>query len=196
MHGNRRRYPRLHKSLDLTIQAAGNRWEGKTNGLSLFGVKVTPPAHPVQLARGDQVHLRLPLPDQGPPLSLTASVVRTDPDGLALSFLDLEDEQAQRLQDFVDSLLLQETPEAIAVEEKAVPEKPSVTPSEVTPTEVTPSEVTPSDARSDQGVSQELLRQVGLEGLQFPRDVALSRQWRDFLDRLGQGQADDRPKRR
>jgi len=167
MHGNRRKYPRLGKSLDLTVEAAGNRWEGKTIGLSLYGVKVTPPAEAVQLSPGTEVHLRLRLPDQGPPLSLTAGMVRTDPDGLALSFLDLEDEQAQRLQEFVDSLLLQEM--QAAEEEKAMPEKRSVTPSE---------------ARSEPDPSQELLRRAGLEGLQFPRDAALSRQWRDFLDEL------------
>ena len=167
MHGNRRKYPRLGKSLNLTVEAAGNRWEGKTIGLSLYGVKVTPPAGGVHLSPGTEVHLRLRLPDQGPPLSLTASMVRTDPDGLALSFLDLEDEQAQRLQEFVDSLLLQEM--QAAEEAKATPEKRPPA---------------PGDARSEPDPSQELLRRAGLEGLQFPRDVALSRQWRDFLDEL------------
>lgn len=168
MHGNRRKYPRLGKSLDLTVEAAGNRWEGKTIGLSLYGVKVTPPAEGVHLSPGDQVHLRLPLPDNGPPLSIAASLVRTDPDGFALSFLDLEDKEAQRFSDFVDSLLLQEM--QASEEEKVMPAKKRP--------------VTPSDARSEPGPSQELLRRAGLEGLQFPRDAALSRQWRDFLDEL------------
>ena len=163
--GNKRRYPRLGKSLDLTVEAAGTRWEGKAAGLSLYGMKVSPPEQPVHLSQGDTVHLRLPLPNQGSPLSLTASVVRTDADGIALSFLDLVEEQAQRLQEFVDSLLLQEMQKA--EEQKMMPEKRSET---------------PSDTSSEQDISQELLRRVGLEGLQFPRDAALSRQWRDFLD--------------
>lgn len=167
MHGNRRKYPRLGKSLDLTVEAAGNCWEGKTIGLSLYGVKVTPPAQALHLSPGDEVHLWLPLPDNGPPLSIAASLVRTDPDGFALSFLDLEDKEAQRFSDFVDSLLLQEM--QAAEEEKAIPEKRSATPTE---------------ARSEPDPSLELLRRAGLEGLQFPRDAALSRQWRDFLDEL------------
>lgn len=102
---DRRRYPRIIVTLDVTLEAGGSQWQGKTLDLSPYGVKVTSPATPLKLPRGSRVQLQLTLPDSAPPLSLTASLVRTDPDGLALNFVNIGSGSLARLKEFVDSRL-------------------------------------------------------------------------------------------
>ena len=105
MGQDRRRYPRVGVVLDITVEGAGGQWPGKTVDLSPYGVKVACPAHTGRLPRGASIQLWVALPDQEPPLSLTASVIRADRDGIALNFTDLEDHHFDRLKAFVDSLL-------------------------------------------------------------------------------------------
>ena len=63
------------------MKTAARVWPGKTLNLSPYGVKVTF-EQPVKLLPETKIRLQLVLPDQGPPLSLTASVVRSDDDGI------------------------------------------------------------------------------------------------------------------
>lgn len=91
--------------LDATVEAAGGRWQGKTLDLSPSGVKVALPANAAQLSRGAMLQLRIDLPDGDAPLSLTASVVRADRNGIALNFAELQDHHFRRLKAFVDFVL-------------------------------------------------------------------------------------------
>ena len=56
------------------------------------------------------MELRLALPGQDSPLSLTASVVRVDPDGVVLNFVKQGAVSFARLKDLVDSLLVSMRP--------------------------------------------------------------------------------------
>ncbi len=111
---DRRRYSRADLALDVTVEALGSHWKGTTLKLSPCGVKVTSPAAPAApLPTGTSVQVWLHLGDRTPSFRLPASVVRTDPDGLALSFGRLSAEQSQRLRRLVDSRLLQERQESL-----------------------------------------------------------------------------------
>ena len=112
MGEDRRRYPRAGVGLDVTVEATGRQWRGKTLNLSPYGAKVAL-AMPIKLPKGTDIGLRLILPDGNVPLCLPAHVVRTDPDGVALGFGTLEPEQLQRLKHLVDSLLLEEGQEVL-----------------------------------------------------------------------------------
>jgi hypothetical protein len=105
MGRDRRRYPRVGVTLDVTVAAPGSHWQGKTVDLSPYGVKVTSPAPSVKLPPGSSVRLQLALPDGDSPLSLTATVVRTALDGVALNFVNLEAQHFERLKNLVDALL-------------------------------------------------------------------------------------------
>ena len=101
----RRRYPRVGVALDVTVEAANRRWQGKTVDLSPYGVKVALPTDAAKLARGASLQLSVDLRDGDIPLSLTASIVRADRNGIAFNFADLQDQQFERLKAFVDLLL-------------------------------------------------------------------------------------------
>lgn len=103
MGQDRRRYPRVGVALDASVEAAGIQWRRKTVDLSPYGVKV---AMPVKLRPEMSVAVRLPLPDGRSPLSLAGRVVRTDPDGIAISFVGLQALAFARLKEFVDGLLV------------------------------------------------------------------------------------------
>ena len=106
MKRDRRRYPRVAVALESTVKTAGTVWQGKTLNLSPFGVKVSFDSA-VHLLSGTKIRLQLILPEHGPPLSLTASVVRSDHDGIALNFIEPEEQDFQRLKAFVDALQAQ-----------------------------------------------------------------------------------------
>ncbi len=113
MEQDKRRYPRTSVALDVTVAATGSSWKGRTLNLSPYGVKVSSPAEAVSLRPGTTVKLWLHPADEGPALALPASVVRTDPDGLALTFGTLEAQQSRRLKSLVDTLLLGEWQELL-----------------------------------------------------------------------------------
>lgn len=129
MGRDRRRYPRVGVALDISVEAAGRRWDAKTVDLSPYGVKVAlPPNGGIKLPPGTTIQLRLLLPDGGSPLALTARVVRTDRDGIALCFEHLEAGYFERLKAAVDSLLgrLAEGPARLEVSVKPVRERRKV----------------------------------------------------------------------
>ncbi len=113
MKQDRRRYARADLALEVTVEAPGSHWKGTTLKLSPYGVKVTSPAAPAPLPTGTSVQVWLHLGERTPPLRLPASVARTDPDGLALSFGRLSAEQSQRFRRLVDSFLLRELQESL-----------------------------------------------------------------------------------
>lgn len=134
-HQDRRRYPRLTTPLDVTVDAAGFRWQAKAVGLSVSGVKVVSPAMPIGLPRATTVQLAFSLTGQ-PTMCAAPSVVRTDRDGLALEFSALEDQQRRQFEHAVNSLLLREweallndfRPKRSHESSASVPNKPSMTP--------------------------------------------------------------------
>ena len=105
MGRDRRRYPRVGLGLEITLEAEGSHWQAKTVDLSPYGVKVALPANSLSLAPGTKVRLQLAIPDENPALSLTGSVVRSDPDGVAVAFANQGAFYFVRLKEFVDSLL-------------------------------------------------------------------------------------------
>ena len=105
MGRDRRRYSRVGVELNVALEGAGSHWLAKTVDLSPYGVKVALPATSASLTTGTRVELKLAVPDQNSALSLGASVVRTDPDGIALNFIALGAQRFARLKGLVDSLL-------------------------------------------------------------------------------------------
>lgn len=157
MGDNRRRHPRANVNLDVEVEAAGDQWSGKTVNLSPYGVKVASAGDLGTLPPGARARVLLTLGDQEAPLSLSAKVVRADPDGVALNFDSPDERQFQRLKSFVDALLRQEWGQLIKE----------------------PSE--PSDGGLENAHWQALLKRLGLETLQLPREGTLTGQWREFL---------------
>ena len=106
MGQDQRRYPRADVALDVTVETPTTHWKGKTLNLSPSGVKVESQTRPAPFSPGTSAQVCLHLGDRNPPLRLAASVVRVDPDGLALTFVRLGLHEFQRLKALVDSLLL------------------------------------------------------------------------------------------
>jgi len=81
--------------------SAGRTWPGESMNLSAGGLKVKTDAtlHP-----GRRVRLDFQLPDGGPGIATTSLVVRKDPDGLAFSFVDLEQSAFERIRRVAASL--------------------------------------------------------------------------------------------
>ena len=125
MGRDRRRYPRVGVTLGVIVDGAGALWQGKTVDLSPYGVKISLPPSSVKLPPGTSVQLRLALPNPDPPLSLTASVIRTDRDGVALNFVKLGSEHFERLKNLVDSLIqnLSSGPARVGVSVRVVKER-------------------------------------------------------------------------
>ena len=180
MGKERRRYPRAGIEFNITVETPGGPWQGKTVNLSPVGVKVAPLRQPLLLPVGTSVQIKFPTHDRELPLSLPGSVVRADPDGIAFSFDGLETQQFKRLKSFVDSNLQREWQELLQQME---------------------GQLSPTAAGDKSGGSDEseiarwgaLLRRLGFDSLQLPSDGTLTRQWRDFLDRLEAEQA-EKPK--
>jgi len=201
MGGTRPRFPRLGVALDVTVEAGGTQWRGRIVDLSPDAVKVRWPAEAAQLQPGANVRLRFALLDREFPFWVTASVARTSPESTVLWFVDLEDQQFQRLKDLMDSLLQREW-------QQVLDELVTLTPmgeGQVKPQETSASRpeaveeqarVTPEDEASsssstgpDEDRLQELLARSGLSSLRFPSDGALSTQWKEFLSGLGPQQS-------
>jgi hypothetical protein len=92
-------------ALDAFVEVLGIHWQAKTVDVSPYGAKVALPTYPVELSRGLMAELRLALADGDPPLAIRARVVRTDPDGIVLNFVNLGGVSFARLKDLADSLL-------------------------------------------------------------------------------------------
>lgn len=104
MSRDRRRYPRVAVEMNLAFEAEGILREAKAVDLGPYGLKVVLPANSIAFPPGTRIELRLDIPN-GDPISLAASVVRTDSDGIALSFTNPGALPFARLKDLVDSLL-------------------------------------------------------------------------------------------
>lgn len=104
MSRDRRRYPRVAVELDLTFEAEGIRREAKAVDLGPYGIKVALPSNSITFPPGTRIELRLAVPDEDP-VFFTTSVIRTDPDGIALNFINPGALPFARLKDLVDSLL-------------------------------------------------------------------------------------------
>lgn len=100
-----RQYPRANIELDVTVEALGNRWQGKTVDLSLSGAKIGSLPQSLHLIPTMTVQVQFLPDDHTPPLCLPASVVRADADGLALKFETLGDPEFQCLRDLVGTFL-------------------------------------------------------------------------------------------
>ena len=133
MSEDRRCHPRACQALDVTLDASGQHWPGRTLNLSPYGAEVAVSGTSVPFPPGLNIGLRLTLPDGY--LFLTAVVVRTDPDGVALNFDSLEAAQFQRLKELVDSLLVQEWREILdeLQGDQAVPAAVASAEADVTP---------------------------------------------------------------
>lgn len=204
MAEDRRRYPRATVGVAVTLEAESTQWHAKTLNLSPYGVKVASVAQAHPLRPGSRAQLRVALPDQDAPLALPASVVRTDPDGVALQFESPGDSEFGRIKNLVDSLLQREWQEVLQEMGTPAPTGPAPTafrsPSgdrapvprawraRATAPEAgprrEPGESSPATAESETDRWQALLNRRGLGTLQLPRDGTLSPQWRALLVRL------------
>ena len=133
MSEDRRSYPRACQPLDVNLDASGQNWPGRTLNLSPYGAKVAVSGTSVPFPPGLNIGLRLTLPDGY--LFLTAVVVRTDPDGVAVNFDSLDAAHFQRLKDLVDCLLAQEWREILGElqGDQAVPAAVASADTDVTP---------------------------------------------------------------
>lgn len=99
-----RRYPRAEIEWDVTVESPGSRAKkGKLTGVSPFGAKLR--LRPKQLTPPDgaTVQLRF-VPSRGePPLAIKGLVWRTDSDGQAIVFVNLNTGDFLRLKTLVDA---------------------------------------------------------------------------------------------
>ncbi len=142
------------------------------------------------LLPGTTVQLRLPVTNGEPPTSLSGRVERTDPDGIALSFPNLQDEQFERVKALVNSLLHQEWRELAtqlavrpSVEEAEATSVGASKPEPVGGTQPRRQEEPARDDQSERERWQALLQRLGLQNLRLPSEGPLARQWREFLKR-------------
>ena len=98
---NRRRYPRVKVSLDVTLEdLAGGQWRGQSVDLSPFGLKVRSSAN---TKPGGTARLSFSPPDGDGRIAVLSLMVRKDPDGLDFAFINLTNSDFTRLKNFVDS---------------------------------------------------------------------------------------------
>ena len=147
--------------------------------LSPVGVKVAPLRQPLPLPLGTSVQIRFPTHDRGNPFSLPATVVRADPDGIAFRFGDVGAQEFKRLKSLVDSNLQREWQDLLQQIEAQSPAA---------------SVGSRGGDRSELDRWQVLLDRLGFDSVQLPADGTLTRQWRDFLNRL-EAKAGDKPTR-
>ena len=178
MSKERRRYPRAAVEFNLTVETPGGPWHGKTLNLSPVGVKVAPLRQPLLIPPGTSVQIRFPTLGRANPFSLPATVQRADPDGIAFRFSEIGAQEFRRLKGFVDSDLQREWQELLQQIEAQHSPVASV--------------VSQGGDRSELDRWQVLLDRLGFDCVQLPADGTLTRQWRDFLNRL-ETQAGDKP---
>jgi CheY-like chemotaxis protein len=113
----RRRYPRVDVAFPVRLEdAAGRTWHGESIDLSPGGVKVKTEAN---LLPGRRVRLNFKLPGEPTGLTVASLTVRKDPNGLALSFVDLEPAAFERIRRVVNSLLPRQPMKVLVVEDEA-----------------------------------------------------------------------------
>ena len=169
MGNERRRYPRAPVEFNIAVDTPAGPWNGKTLNLSPVGIKIAPLRQPLLLPLGTSVQIRFPTLGRANPFSLPATVQRADPDGVAFKFGELGAQEFRRLKGFVDSNLQQEWQEVLEQIEAQSPPA---------------SAVAQSRDRTELERWQALLDRLGFDSVQLPSDGTLTRQWRDFLNRL------------
>ena len=103
MKPSRRAYPRCHVAFDVRVtEASGKSWLGEAEDLSPFGMRVRN-GHG---RRDSVVRLDFDLPRGGPHVAMKALAVRTDPDGVAFAFVDVDRTEFCLVRQAVDDLLL------------------------------------------------------------------------------------------
>jgi len=179
MSKEKRRYPRAAVEFNLTVETPDGPWQGRTMNLSPVGTKIAPLRDPLRLPPGTGVQIRFPTHNGEHPFSLPASVVRTDPDGIAFSFGNVGAQEFKRLKSLVDSNLQREWQELLQqIEVRQSPAASGGRPG--------------GGDRSELERWRALLDRLGFDSVQLPSDGTLTRQWRDFLDRL-ETQTGDKP---
>jgi CheY-like chemotaxis protein len=100
-HPNRRRSPRIHLSIPVSLREySGRELAGQLIEVGVSGGKVR---LPVVLEADTVAKLVFALPDGGPPLEVVSILVRTDPDGCAFTFVRLGLTEAERLRELLRS---------------------------------------------------------------------------------------------
>ena len=100
-HPNRRRSPRIHLAIPVSLREYGGReLAGQLIEVGVSGGKVR---LPVVLEADTVAKLVFALPDGGPPLEVVSILVRTDPDGCAFTFVRLGLTEAERLRELLRS---------------------------------------------------------------------------------------------
>ena len=100
-HPNRRRSPRIHLSIPVSLREySGRELPGQLIEVGVSGGKVR---LPVVLEADTVAKLVFALPDGGPPLEVVSILVRTDPDGCAFTFVRLGLTEAERLRELLRS---------------------------------------------------------------------------------------------
>jgi len=112
----RRRYPRVEIAFTVRLEdAAGRTWHGQSVNLSPGGLKVKTDA---SLQPGRRVRLNFKLPDGEPGIAAASLTVRQDPNGLAFSFVDLDQSALERIRRVVNSLLPRQPLKVLIVEDE------------------------------------------------------------------------------
>jgi CheY-like chemotaxis protein len=100
---NRRRYARVKALLDVTMEdLAGGQWQAQSVDVSPFGLKVRSTA---KVEPGRTVRLSFSPSPGEVRITVLSLVVRKDPDGLAFAFVNLTNDDFDRLRRFVDARL-------------------------------------------------------------------------------------------
>jgi DNA-binding response OmpR family regulator len=98
----RRQSPRTRIEVPVTLREyRGASWSGRCVELSATGMKVKTEA---TLSAGLAIKCLFTPPDDGGPLDIISLVLRVDPDGAALSFVNLPAHEARRLGEIVRRL--------------------------------------------------------------------------------------------
>src|SRR5207302_5667121 len=100
---SRRRYPRAEAAFPVrVVEPSGKVWAGEGHDLSPFGAKI----RDGDVRLHTLVRLEVDLPGGGPPVTIKALAVRSEPDGVAFAFVDLALAQYHPVRQAVDGLLL------------------------------------------------------------------------------------------
>jgi DNA-binding response OmpR family regulator len=95
----RRRSPRATIALPVRVsEYSGREWQGASLTLSPHAVKLRPRD---RVQPGTAVRLDFPLPDGGPPVTVTAVLTREDPEGPTYFFVNLSATDSQRVRDLI-----------------------------------------------------------------------------------------------
>lgn len=103
---DRRRYRRVEVAWEIAVESIHRvEWPGEIVSFGPFGMKLRVEAKGPGPSEGNVVRLKFAPAEGEPLLSLEGIVCRVDPDGLAVTFVNLSAHVFQRLKSLVDTLL-------------------------------------------------------------------------------------------